>query len=184
MSSSSAGSSLRAAANARRRTMWPLIGMRRPTHSSLGTSLVYGRGFAVRLDAVMDDFERSRRRSPRPPRDSGRARARWRCARAQGGDGAIGERRSTAISRNSLKPCFVEKRIGTCASVPARSPYTSACTRCVCRIVGRVRTRYADDARERDRVDVRADEDGVERDAARPRARGRNPMRPPRSRAA
>ena len=46
-------------------------------------------------------------------------------------------------SRNSLKPCFVEKRTGTRATVPASRPYASACTRCVCRIAGRMRTRYA-----------------------------------------
>ncbi len=46
-------------------------------------------------------------------------------------------------SRNSLNPCFVESRSGTRESEPASWPYTSAWTRCVCRIRGRSRARYA-----------------------------------------
>src|SRR5205814_359294 len=76
-------------------------------------------------------------------------------------------------SRNSLKPCFVEKRTGTRAAVPASRPYASAWTRWVCRIAGRVRVLRADAFAQRlaDRVPLLVGEGGERRDAVGERLR-------------
>ena len=174
----------RASANARSRTMCPLIGIRRPTQSSRRPRAAEPAAARRPGRSRSGRCRSSRRRSPRPPRGSARARARSRCGRGRGSRPPGRRDRSTASPGTQLKPCFVEKRTGTRTAAPASSPYASAWTRCVCRIAGRVAHEVRDEPDERDRVDVGAQRDRVERHAARAQRLARTPRRPARARAA